>query len=230
MSAERRTYYDHEPCYRAIASRDGRGWDDLRPGPDPGSYVAVDEFLASRFAPAAGAAAIDLGCGGGQVAIRLARRGYAVAGVDFSETAIALAERNAREAGVEARFAVGDCLTLERFADGAMDLAIDNHLLHCLVGARDRGACLGAAFRVLRPGGIFFSESMSSEGDFDPARVDADPATRVARNGTRFWARGDEIDAELALAGFRVLYRALGPSEPPGTGALIVTYAERPRS
>lgn len=50
----------------------------------------------------------ELGCGGGQAALRLARAGYAVTGIDFSETAIELARRNAADAGLAATFLVGD--------------------------------------------------------------------------------------------------------------------------
>lgn len=46
-----RTYYDHEPAYQRIAAAGGTGWDDLSPEPVTGSYRALDELLASPFAP-----------------------------------------------------------------------------------------------------------------------------------------------------------------------------------
>src|SRR5690606_13454934 len=84
-SAMAGAYYDHEGAYRRIAAAGGRGWDDRDGGggASAGSYEALDEFLASSLCPAASstARAIDLGCGGGQGAIRLAQRGFAVTGV-----------------------------------------------------------------------------------------------------------------------------------------------------
>src|SRR5580704_3030130 len=106
---ERKTYYDHEPGYRAIAERGGTGWDDCPSLPPSNeSYVSLDAFLSSPLAPASGDA-IDLGCGGGQASIRLARHGLRVTGVDFAPTAIVLARRNASDAGVVAVFAEADC-------------------------------------------------------------------------------------------------------------------------
>jgi 2-polyprenyl-6-hydroxyphenyl methylase/3-demethylubiquinone-9 3-methyltransferase len=224
-------YYDHEPAYRRIASQGGRSWDDLSPSRVKDAYVAVDAFLESSFAPPAGARALELGCGGGQVAFRLARRGYVAAGVDFSETAIELAKRNARESQLDVAFFVDDCLHLRTQKDASFGLVVDNHALHCIVRAEDRAAFLSQAFRVLEPGGVFFTETMSCETGFDPKRFDADPATRVARNGTRIWVSAAELDRELAAAGFRLLFSALRSEEAegPGVGPDLIRYAERPR-
>jgi 2-polyprenyl-3-methyl-5-hydroxy-6-metoxy-1,4-benzoquinol methylase len=160
-----RTYYDHEPAYQRIAAAGGSGWDDLFPDQVFDSYGALDAFLASPLAPPAGRA-LDLGCGGGQVSRKLAARGFAVTGVDYSPTAIALARAHTSELGVE--YMEGDCLDLVALASGSFDLVIDNHVLHCVIGA-DRGRFLAEVARVLRDGGVFFSETMSREGDLDVA-------------------------------------------------------------
>lgn len=213
------TYYDHERAYRKIAAAGGSGWDDLYDEPVADSYVALDAFLASPFAPAR-ARAIDLGCGGGQAAQRLVARGYEVVGVDFAPTAIELARRNV----AAARFVVGDCLALA-LPDAAFDLAIDNHALHCLLGA-DRARFLREVARVLRGGGVLFSETMSREGELDPAKLDIDPATFISRHGNRYWTTRAELDAELANAGFDVVLRD-ERSSGPGCGRDLITYARR---
>jgi SAM-dependent methyltransferase len=149
--------------------------------------------------------------------------------VDFSPTAIELAERNAREAGLAIRFSVGDCRTLAGIKSETMDLVVDNHVLHCLIGAPDRMAFLRSAYRTLRPGGILFSETMSCEGEFDAEALDADPATRIARKHTRYWVSRSELNGELEAAGFGILHQALRePGEPPNAKIDIVTYAQRP--
>lgn len=217
----RRVYYDHEPAYRTIAASGGRGWDDLKPGVDHGSYRALDDFLASSSAPTPGSSVLDLGCGGGQAALRLAALGHHVLGVDYSETAIALARQNALDAGLAARFEVADVLALG--AIGPFDLAIDNHLLHCILRV-DRARVLAEVKRVLRAGGVFFSETMSCEGDFDPELVRADPVTREARNGTRFWTSRAELATEVAAAGFEI-ESLVERHQEPGTGATLVLRA-----
>lgn len=224
----RRIYYDHEPAYKKIAARRGRGWDDLTPTEVQGSYDAFLRFLDSALMPAPGARVhvLDMGCGGGQVALMLAERGYTACGVDYSETAIDLAQRNAQAAGLTIHFSVGDCLGLDGFDDGAMDVVVDNHLLHCLIGPQDRLSFLRSAYRALKPGGILFSDTGSCEGDFDPLVVEADPETRVARNHTRCWVSQAELNRELQATGWQVTHQEVRANEP--WGSMIVTYAQRP--
>jgi SAM-dependent methyltransferase len=217
-----RTYYDHEAGYRVIAERGGTGWDDCPsvaalPGE---SYAAIDELLASNRVPAGDA--IDLGCGGGQASIRLANHGFTVTGVDFAPTAIELASANVRAAGVTVRLLEGDCLDLA-FADGSFDLALDNHVLHCLIGA-DRARFLREAARLLRPGGWLFSDSMSREGDFDPPKLGCDPITYVSQRGNRYWVSEAELIAELA--DFDIVWMRRVTKEP-GIGDGLTALARR---
>lgn len=222
----RRTYYDHEPAYRQIKDAGGRGWDDLHPQPAPGSYDALDAFLAGRTLT--DSRAIDLGCGGGQASIRLARAGCSVLGVDFSPTAIELAKANAAKETADAEFLVADCLSMPEIPSAAFDLAIDNHTLHCLIEPGDRSRFLREARRVLRPGGQLFSETMSAEGDPDFAGLGVDPDSRIDRCRTRYWVGRDELRAELAEAGFAVRSMTLQPQpERPNPGCTIVTVAAR---
>ena len=224
---DRRNAYDHEPAYRKIAARGGRGWDDNAPDqPDQGSYRSLEAFLAGEPPPAPGARALELGCGGGQAALRLARAGYAVTGIDFSETAIELARRNASDAGLPATFLVGDCLTLEQVPSASLDLVVDNHMLHCIVAPEQRASLLRAVRRVLRPGGRLWSETMSREGPFRADVVNADPATGVNRSGTRLWTSASDLDRELAAAGLRVIRRELTAADAHTGGCDLVTVAE----
>lgn len=229
MPDTRRTYYDHEPAWQTIRAKGGRGWDDLWDTPAPGSYDAVREFLTSQLALALrGGLALDLGCGGGQVALLLAEAGYTTLAVDFSPTAVELARQNAATAGLRVEVRVDDVLTLTTIPTGAMDLVVDNHVWHCLVGETDRLRFLEAVSRVLRPGGLFFSETMSREGAFDPAAVDADPTSFVSRGQNRFWASRAELNDALRVAGLEILFQDRRTQvDAPWAGDTVVVIARR---
>ena len=218
MTDTRRVYYDHEPAYLRIKAKGGRGWDDLY-DEEQRSYDSLHAFLAGER-PTAGATALEIGCGGGQATLALARAGFRATGIDFAETAIELARANAAEAEIDAAFVVGDVLALP-FPDASFDLVVDNHLLHCIIDDADRAGVLAHARRVLRPGGRLWSDTMSSERDWDAARIAADPVTRIALNRTRIWVTRAQLERELVAAGF-AFDIAQVPNE---TGDMLVTIA-----
>lgn len=225
----RRVYYDHEPAYARIRSAGGRGWDDLpgrRGDAASDSYAALIAFLDSPWRPRGGRA-IDLGCGGGQGSRWLARAGFDVVGVDFSPTAIAMARENAARWRVQARFEVADCLHLADLGDATFDLAVDNHTLHCLIGV-DRGRFWREAARVLKPGGVLFSESMTAEGSPDFQALGVDPSTRVDAHHARYWAHWSELVAEAAAAGLTPVAHQRRPQpDRPDPGLTIASVWRR---
>ena len=68
---------------------------------------AFDEVVRLFGAPQ-GATCLDVGCGVGSHTVRLARRGFSVVAVDFSESALRAAEENVRRQGL------GDRVRLQR--------------------------------------------------------------------------------------------------------------------
>lgn len=72
--------------------------------------------------------ALDLGCGTGNYAIYLAKRGFSMTGVDISERALQFARRKAEEAGVEINFVLSDATELR--LPGPFDFIFDYSLLH----------------------------------------------------------------------------------------------------
>ncbi len=93
---------------------------------------------------------LDIGCGLGDNAIYLAANGHNVTGLDIAPTALRTAERRAKDAGVEVKFAVADSTRLDGYT-AAFDTVIDSGMFHCLNddGKRRYAA---AVHRATRPG------------------------------------------------------------------------------
>jgi SAM-dependent methyltransferase len=85
---------------------------------------------------------------------------------------------------------------------------LDSHCLHCIVGD-DRNKFLSNACRVLKPEGYFLVSTRCGEVTFDLGGLLFDPASRliVTKDGiaTRYVGRPENIVAEIASAGFRVM-------------------------
>ncbi len=93
--------------------------------------------------------ALDVGCGDGLLACRLAERCTEVTGIDKDERMIALARARAQAGGQrQVTFVAGDFLA-HPLPGGSFDFVCANTSLHHM----DFAAALTAMVRVLRPGG-----------------------------------------------------------------------------
>lgn len=107
---------------------------------------------------------LDLGSGTGKNSIFLAERGCEVTGMEISETAIALAEGRANEAGVMCTFlrhSIGEDFPLR---DSEFDIIIDVVSSNSLTEA-ERTAYIKEVNRVLKPGGYMFVKALCKDGD-----------------------------------------------------------------
>ncbi len=93
---------------------------------------ALRAVLAEESARCSGGSALDLGCGAGQVALYLARRGLRVTAVDVSSLALLRARVRARRAGVRVRFARVDAFERPLSAQGPFGVVVDVGLFHGL--------------------------------------------------------------------------------------------------
>lgn len=113
----------------------------------------VEHYLAKRVAYIADlipeGTVLDVGCGTGVLASRLADRGYRVTGVDPS--AGMLEHLRQRDTRVEA---VQGSATELPFEDGRFDLAMCVAVMHHIAKPEDVRASLGEMVRVTRPGGL----------------------------------------------------------------------------
>lgn len=87
-----------------------------------------------HYLPQSGASVLEMGCGNGVMAAKsLAERGYAVQGVDISETAIEWAKKNFQQTGLCAKFFVGNVCRLHQCKKVIFELILDGSCLHCLI-------------------------------------------------------------------------------------------------
>jgi SAM-dependent methyltransferase len=94
---------------------------------------------------------LELGCGTGNDAARLADAGYSVTAADLSAEAV----RQARTRyGSMARFMVADIAQRLPFSGGAFDAVMSNVAMHMFPDAVTR-AVFAEVGRVVRPGGLF---------------------------------------------------------------------------
>lgn len=115
------------------------------------------EFTADLAQVAPGERVLDLGCGTGELAMRLAQRvGPAgrVAGIDAAEGLIAGARRKAKRAGLAIDYQVGLIEQLP-FPDASVDVVVSSLVMHHL--APDiLGRTVKEIRRVMKPGGRVF--------------------------------------------------------------------------
>lgn len=172
---------------------------------------------------------LDLGCGTGDMALELARRGgdkVAIAGADFSEAMLAAARTKAADRGLSVSWVDADATALP-FPDSSFDavaLAFSFRNLTWRNPARERH--LAEILRVLRPGGIMvIVESSQPSGALLRIGMHAwlklviapigmlvshGPAYRYLSESARAFPGPEEISTMLSSAGFRdVRYRTL---------------------
>ena len=93
---------------------------------------------------------LELGCGYGRIALRLAGRARRVTGIDVAPASVALAAERAGDASA-CRFLLMDAAALG-FRDGAFDVVVCAQNGICAFRV-DQRALLAEALRVTRPGG-----------------------------------------------------------------------------
>jgi len=99
---------------------------------------------------------LDLGCGPGFYAYRLAQRGHTCRGVDFSPVSIAYAKAQAEGSGLPLTYVEGDVRTVEYGA--GYDLVMLIYGEFNVFKSMDAHSILEKAYRALKPGGRLLLE------------------------------------------------------------------------
>lgn len=186
---------------------------------------------------------IDLGCGSGQLALRLAPGAASVLAVDVSREMIALLEENARRAHVSNVEGVATPIERLTVEPGSVDLVVSNYALHHLRDP-DKKIVVERAMTWLAPGGrLIIGDMMFGIGaSADDRRIIASklelfvkkgPAGwwRIAKNATRYLLRLQE--RPISLERWIALFEGAGLSDVEGSRVVneaAVVRGTKPRS
>jgi len=139
-----------------------RGWDTISAHYQAHTRISTDDVHYGPLAPGerelrllgdvAGKRIVEIGCGGGQNSIALAKWGATCVGVDPSQAQLAHARQLARENGVDVQFVEGVAEDLSAFPDRRFDLALSSFAFGYVT---DQRAAYREVRRVLVPGGLF---------------------------------------------------------------------------
>ena len=190
-------------------------------------YEAAFDLIAEVLRPPAGATVLDVGCGSCAHSVRLARRGFRVRAVDFSESALGMAAEHLRAQGLEDKITLGRENILQlSFPDESFDYVVCWGVMMHIPEVERAVAELA---RVVRPGG-FLVVSEGNARSFEAValrglkRLLGKERAEVKRTpaGMEFWkTSGDEalvtrqadvdwLARSFGERGLRVVRRASG--------------------
>jgi len=101
-----------------------------------------------------GGRSLEVGCGSARMSAMLAAQGYETVCLDFSDTALVSARRNYETVGAAGVLTQGDAYHLP-YRDGSFDVVLSAGLLEHF---EEPQPIVDEMVRVLRPGGIFYSD------------------------------------------------------------------------
>lgn len=156
----------HESMVRNLAAQAEAIWPQERP-------------LFRAYALPENASVLDVGCGTGEIVLRLGREfpRISLVGIDVHEPHLELARERGRALGGRAEFRAGDAFALD-FADGEFDLTLCRHMLQAVP---EPTRVLAEMKRVTRRGGRLHVVAE------DYGMIHCHPC---AVDGDRFWREG----------------------------------------
>ena len=152
------------------------------------AFANLQHFLPQQAKPSL--CALDLGCGTGVTAVRLARLGIHVTLLDSSPAMLDIAKRTAQEAGVTEKVVLrhGDVTQLANlFHPRSFDVILCHNVLEYL---DEPGAVLRSAARALRDSSAILSVLVRNQaGEVFKAAIQAGDLAIAENNLTAEWAQ-----------------------------------------
>lgn len=202
-------------------------WNELaeryarQPVANPAAFERKIEVTRARMKPTD--AVLDVGCGTGSLALRLASAAASVHGLDISSEMIRIARSKGNaEGAANVSFHVGALDSFDLIAPGSLDGVCAYSLLHLV---DDLPAALGRIYGLLRPGGFFVSSTVCLGESWLPYRPILEVMRWLGKAPRVLTLRKRALEEELRRAGFDGLAQPDVGAE--STIAFIV--AEKPR-
>ena len=203
MSAEANVDAAEIEKFQSIASR---WWDpesEFKPLHDINPLRV--EYIEQQAGDLTGKTVLDVGCGGGILAEALAHKGAVVSGIDMAELSLEVARLHLHESGLEIDYRLS---TVEDYADAhpaAYDIVT---CLEMLEHVPDPASVVGAAGRLLKPGGrLFLSTLNRNPKSFALAVIGAEYLLGLLPRGTheyRKFIKPSELAAVLRQNGLNL--------------------------
>jgi 2-polyprenyl-6-hydroxyphenyl methylase / 3-demethylubiquinone-9 3-methyltransferase len=149
---------------------------------------------------------LDIGCGGGVLTEEFARMGCRATGIDISPRSIAIAIEHASLTGLFIDYRIGSATDLS-FAAQSFDAVSCCDVLEHI---QDWKRVLDEAARVLKPGGLFFFDTINRTPDSKVQFIfglQEFPPTRLMPANTHIWEmfiKPDELASALQQYGLRL--------------------------
>jgi len=179
--------------------RRARSWDHGA-GNNPGLVKVVDQVIAASKL-GKDLTVVDLGCGSGQLAIKIAPLVKKVVAVDISQNMIDLLLENAKSNGIENIEAAISPIEHLALPPGSVGLVVSNYALHHLKD-KDKALIVEKSFRWLMPNGqLVIGDMMFGRGkDVRDRQIIGSKLMLMLKRGPAGWWR-------ILKNAFRYLFR-----------------------
>ncbi len=194
---------------------DAHTWDARYADSDLVWSAEPNQFVARECADLPPGVALDLAAGEGRNAIWLARQGWDVTAVDFSQVAL---DKGAKVAGdVDVRWVRADATTWQ--ADRAYDLVV---IAYLQLVAEQRAAACRAGFDALRAGGTFLLVAHDAANLAEGTGGPQDPAVLYTADDVLGDLAGRAYDVRVAERVERVVSSRMRHSQAGDAGAVAL--------
>jgi arsenite methyltransferase len=172
-----------------------------QPLANPGAFERKIEVTRSRMKPHD--VVLDVGCGTGSLALRLASSGATIHGLDISSEMIRIAKGKAQaEGATNVSFHVGSLDSFALFEPASLDGICAYSLLHLV---DDVPATLSRIYSLLRPGAFFVSSTVCLGESLVPYRPILEVMRWLGKAPRVHTLRKRVLEEEMHRAGFAAL-------------------------